>query len=219
MTIVRRLAALPLLGLGLVSPGHAQAVGVPIRNAGVSQGISVSGEVGFGRIKRPNDDDTSTGFGAFGTVGLGPIGAALGVTRVNIDPAGSARRESTTLNAAANLTVFGGPLVPLRITWQVGAARGLDGPAKDDWRGHLGLGAALTIPAVAFALRSWIAPRVEYLGREPAVGDRIRGAVSAGIDLGLLNGMGLRVSYDSRLGWDSNDDRATGIGIGASFQF
>ncbi|MGE3618757.1 MAG: hypothetical protein AB7L66_23020, partial [Gemmatimonadales bacterium] len=61
MTIVRRLAALPLLGLGLVSPGHAQAVGVPIRNAGVSQGISVSGEVGFGRIKRPNDDDTSTG--------------------------------------------------------------------------------------------------------------------------------------------------------------
>lgn len=217
----RALAALLLLVAAVASRASAQATGVPVRNAGLSRGISLSGDVGFGKVQSGTSGtpDRSRAVAAGAGLGLGPLGVTVGVARVTIDPATGANRSTTSGSATAQMTVFGGPLVPLKIIWQAGAARSLDGGSGGPWRGHAGLGAVLAIPATVVSIRPWIAPRLDYLARQPVAGTRAKGAVSAGIDFGLLNGMGLRVSYDSRLGWENGLERASGIGIGASYHF
>lgn len=121
--------------------------------------------------------------------------------------------------AAAEFTVFGGPLVPIRILWHGGYARQLDSGSDPPWRGSLGLGAALTIPATVVSIRPWIAPRLDYLASQPVTGERVKPSLSAGVDLGLLNGLGFRVAYDNRLGWDQATERATGISVGVRYHF
>ena len=214
------LLAVSTLAGGLASRAMAQATGLPVRNPGVVQGVTLGGDFGFGRISRAGaDDDKSHSFGASATIGFGPVGASLGLARATIDPATGPSRSQTTLMAAAQLTVFGGPLVPLKVSWQAGVAKPLDGGDQNAWRGHLGIGAALTIPAAVLSIRPWVAPRLDYLANQPVSGARVKGAISGGIDLGLLNGLGLRVGYDSRLGWDNGTERASGISVGASYHF
>jgi hypothetical protein len=217
----RMFVALAALVTGWGAQGLAQVTGLPVRNPGVIQGFTIGGDVGFGKISRSgaDGDDQSRAFGALATLGFGPVGAALGIVHATIDPAVGPNRSQTTLTAAAQLTVFGGPLVPLKVSWQAGVAKPLDGGDQKAWRGHLGIGAALAIPAVAFSIRPWVAPRLDYLANQPVSGTRFKGAVSAGIDLGLLNGLGLRVGYDSRLGWDNGTEPASGISVGASYHF
>lgn len=216
-----RFAALLLVATGaVVSGAAAQATGVPVRNSGVGQGISIAGEVGFGkRDLADGESDRSRAGAASASLGFGPLGLVIGVARVTIDPAVGPDRSTTTGMATAQFTVFGGPLVPLKVMWQAGLARPLEGGTQQPWRGHAGLGAALAIPATIVSIRPWIAPRLDYLGNQPVSGERLKGALSAGIDLGLLNGIGLRVSYDSRLGWEPGQGGASGIGIGASYNF
>ncbi len=203
---------------GLVSRGAAQARGVPVRGAGIGQGLGLGADVGFGRKELAGGvEERSRAVAVSGTLGFGPFGASVGVSRSSLDSNSGPTRDHTTLMLGAAVTVFGGPLVPLKVSWQGGVDRSMDTGADQPWRGHLGVGATLTIPATVVSIRPWIAPRIEYLGNQP--GSEAKGALSAGIDLGLLNGLGLRVSYDSRLGWDHGTGRAPGIGVGASYHF
>lgn len=195
----------------------AQDAGVPVRNAGVAQGITFGVDAGFGRLKRSGSNDRSRAIAGSGSAGFGPLGITIGVSRVTIDPATGANQTSSVLTAAAQFTVFGGPLVPLKVTWQAGADRALSGGSGSPWRGWGGIGAALTIPAAIVSIRPWIAPRVDYIGSRPVTGSRVKTALSAGIDLGLLNGWGVRVGYDSRLGWSGGGTSASGVSIGASY--
>jgi len=222
--VIRRLS----IGLGysaltllLASRSSAQATGTPIRNATIPTGITLGVDFGFGKARE--SDAGSTSVGAVATAGLGPIAGQLGITRSDVEEVGA----GTAVFAAAELTVFGGPLVPLKVAWQAGLTRWLDrpGPIEADptrsraWRGWLGAGASLSIPAALLSIKPWLAPRLEYFGRQPVDGVRLKPALSGGVDLGLLNGLGLRVAYDSRLGWTDGRDHATGVSIGASYTF
>ncbi len=214
-------AALGLLSATLAAAAGAQDAAVPVRNAGVTQGISVAADLGFGRLKRTGaaGDDRSRAIALGGSAGFGPVGIAIGVSRVTIDPALGGNQSSSVLTGSAQVTVFGGPLVPLKIVWQAGADRSLTNGGGSPWRGWAGLGAALSIPAAVLSIKPWIAPRLDYIGNRPVTGSRVKTALSAGIDLGLLNGWGLRVGYDSRLGWSGGGTAASGVSIGTSYHF
>ena len=210
--------ALGLVSVALVSESTAQATALPVRNAGVPQGISFGVDVGFGRLTRSGStSDRSRAVAGSGSVGFGPLGITIGVSRVTVDPASGANQSSSMLTGAAQFTVFGGPLVPLKIMWQAGADRSLNGASGAPWRGWGGIGAALSIPAAVVSIKPWIAPRVDYIGNRPPGASLLKGALSAGIDLGLLNGWGIRAGYDSRLGWSNGGTAASGVSIGASY--
>lgn len=198
-------------------PAAAQAAGLVVRNAGVAQGVTLGVVYGRGREKASTGTSRSDAVGARLTAGLGPIGASVGVARTWFDPTGIAKTHRDEVTATAALTVFGGPLVPLKVSWQVGGARSLG--SDQAWRGSLGLGAALAIPAAVLSIKPWIAPRFDYLGHQTVRGSRIKPALAAGVEFGLLTGLGLQVEYDSRLGWDGGSGPVPGIGIGISHHF
>lgn len=202
----------------LVSDATAQISGIPIRNAGVTGGFGLAADVGFGRIKRPGDNDKSRAVGVTGALGFGPLGLSAGLIRTTIDPVTGPNVSQTSLAAAAQFAVFGGPLVPLKVTWQAGVVQPFDAPegGSKPWRGHLGIGAAFAIPAVAVSIRPWVAPRVDLIRID---GTQVKGAVSGGVDFGLLSGLGFRLAYDSRLGWAGDDQPASGFSIGVGYHF
>jgi len=202
----------------LVSDATAQISGIPIRNAGVTGGFGLAADVGFGRIKRPGDNDKSRAVGVTGALGFGPLGLSAGLIRTTIDPVMGPNVSQTSLAAAAQFAVFGGPLVPLKVTWQAGVVQPFDAPegGSKPWRGHLGIGAAFAIPAVAVSIRPWVAPRVDLIRID---GTQVKGAVSGGVDFGLLSGLGFRLAYDSRLGWAGDDQPASGFSIGVGYHF
>ena len=214
--------ALALLSVTLGAAASAQDAAVPIRNAGVTQGITIGADLGFGRLKRSGTagDDRSRAIALGGSAGFGPVGITIAVSRVTLDPAVGGNQGRSVLTGSAQFTVIGGPLVPLKIVWQAGADRSLtDGGSGSPWRGWAGLGAALSIPAAVLSIKPWIAPRLDYIGNRPVTGGRIKAALSAGIDLGLLNGWGLRAGYDTRLGWSNGGTPASGVSIGTSYHF
>lgn len=207
-----------LAGIALVSDAAAQISGIPIRNAGVTGGFGLAADFGLGSVKSPGDNDKSRALGVTGALGFGPLGLSAGVIRTTIDPAMGPNVSQTSLAAAAQFAVFGGPLVPLKVTWQAGLIQPFDAPAgaSKPWRGHLGVGAALAIPAVAVSIRPWVAPRVDLIRVD---GTQIKGAVSGGVDFGLLSGLGFRLAYDSRLGWAGEDRSASGFSVGVGYHF
>jgi hypothetical protein len=205
----------------VVSEAQAQPTGVPVRSATIPSGITWGAELGFGRARE--SDENSTALSAYATLGLGPVAGQLGLARTDIEAVGA----GVVMFAAAELTMIGAPLVPLRVVWQAGFTRWLDRPGAIDadptrvraWRGWIGAGAALTIPAAVVSIKPWLAPRLEYFGKQPVDGVRFKPGLSGGVDLGFLNGFGLRVAYDSRLGWIDGRDHATGVSVGVSYTF
>lgn len=217
MRWLRAAAVFAGLGVLVASTATGQAAGLVVRNSGVAQGVTLGVVYGRGREKLSTGTSRSDAVGARLTAGLGPIGASLGVARTWLEPAGIAKTHRDEVSATAALTVFGGPLVPLKVSWQVGGARSLG--SDHAWRGSLGLGAALAIPAAVLSIKPWIAPRLDYLGHQTVRGSRVKPALAAGVELGLLTGLGLQVEYDSRLGWDGGSGPVPGIGIGISHHF
>jgi hypothetical protein len=56
------------------------------------------------------------------------------------------------------------------------------------------IGLAATIPSPGFSIKPWVAPRLDY--RSAGGSSDTRFAISAGIDLAMLNGLSLRGAYD-----------------------
>jgi hypothetical protein len=185
----------------LVLPGTAaaQGAGLPIVNSGVPSGLSVAADVGFpGEVL-----GGGTAVGATVQAGLGVLGLGVQVVRHALEDEGL--EGITSVGGTAALRLFGGPLVPFRVTLQAGYARWnwQVGDITDltQTRGTASLGFAATIPVPAFAIKPWVAPRIQRT--ESGGTGFTEYGVSGGIELGFLNGMTIRSAYD-RTWFDRN---------------
>ncbi len=192
------------LALALVTgavPAAAQVRGLPVINSGPGIGIGIGGEVGFA-----NDvAGGGTTVGANASLSAGIFGISGAISRGGPDGVD----DVWSHGASVSMRLFGGPLVPIRITGQVGAGRW---EVADITTTHvpISLGIAATIPNPMFAIKPWLAPRVSFT--RTGVGDATDTdhdfGISGGIELGFLNGMTLRAAYDRML---VDGDRKPGI--------
>lgn len=204
---VRLLTALPLLGI-LTIPAQAQVTGLPVRNAGLTGGLTIGGEVGF-----PGDDyGGGTAFGARAGLGLGPIGFSAVVSHWNPDGDGDG---GNGVGGYLNLKVFGGPLIPLSVTLQGGAEYASQNGIKA-LHAPIGLGIGLRIPNPALAIKPWIAPRLDVVRTS---GDNIDSdtetnfGISGGVDFSLLGGFGFGAAYDRVWAGDGVNPSTFSVGV------
>jgi hypothetical protein len=211
-----------MLGLGVAAAlplaAAAQVRGIPVYNNGVPRGIGLYGDVGL-----PNDEaGGGTAYALTGRAGFGVLGVTAMLSSYNPDgPAGS----DVSVGATGNFRVFGGPLVPLAVSLQagVGYAKPETGLLPDDevtqWRFPVGVGFALTIPNPALAIQPWLAPRLDItrVSAEGVDGEtNTEFALSGGIELNLLNGLGVHAAYDAVFA----DGGTPGVfGFGAHYNF
>ncbi len=210
-----RLSLLAVLGGAVVLPAglRGQVTGLPVRNAGIGTGIGIAADLGF-----PNADlGKGTAIGATGFVGLGPLGVTASVDRWSPKDADAV----TSVGGTVNLKVFGGPLIPLAITMQGGAARtrtsSVEGDDITTWHFPAGLGLGVTIPNPAFSIKPWIAPRVDVLHQSGAGivdGTRAKFGISGGVDVGFLSGLSLRAMYDRVSAGSGAHPSVLSIGVG-----
>jgi hypothetical protein len=212
-----RLLIVALACLAASSPALAQVRGIPVYNSGVPRGIGIYADVGF-----PNDEaGGGTGLALTGRAGFGLFGVTAILSSLN--PDGPAESDFS-VGATANYRIFGGPLVPLSVTLQggVGYAKPDGGVLPDDditqWRFPIGVGFGLTIPNPALAIRPWLAPRVDIL-RRSADGDAdtdTEFGLSGGIELNMLNGLGVHAAYDAIF---TGDGTPGVFGVGVHYNF
>ena len=187
-----RLIVLVMIGAAGAPGGlAAQVFGLPVRNAGVGTGIGIAADVGF-----PNTDyGKGIAVGATGAIGLGPLGITGSAATWNPKgPGGSV----TSLGVTGNLKVFGGPLIPISVTLQAGAARSREA-GETTWHLPVGVGLALTIPNPVFSIKPWLAPRLDVVRGEVSAGGsdtETNFGISGGVDFGFLSGLTIRAMYD-----------------------
>ena len=189
-----------LLALGFVvaavTPGAAQVLGLPVVNNGAPTGISLGAAVGF-----PNAAyGSGTAIGARGAIGLGFFGVSAAISHYSPKVGDGVWSPGV----AATLRLIGGPLVPFRITLQGGFgtwnATIITPQGPGSYRTThvpVSLGLAATIPNPAFAIKPWVAPRVDVL-HSSIGGTDTRFGISGGVDVSLLNGLAIRAAYDRR---------------------
>jgi hypothetical protein len=209
---MHRIVIAVLLASGLVARASAQVLGLPVVNNGVPTGIALAADLGF-----PNADaGKGTAVGASAAIGIGLIGLGAGVSRFM--PDADAASPITSVGGSATLRIFGGPLIPLRVTLQGGVgswqhdAISIEGESVGTFRTTrvpISLGIAATIPNPALAIKPWVAPRVEirrvtFDNEGETTSDF---AISGGIELTMLSGLGFRAAYDRTFG----DGRRPGI--------
>jgi hypothetical protein len=225
-----RLITLSLVGSAtLVGRLWAQAPGMPVVNAGIPRGFTVGLAAGF-----PNDAaGAGTGFQASLALGARRAGVAGFVSRID-NPYVQGR---TLYSGGANvaLKVLGGPLVPVAVNLQAGAAywaasSGLGaGTGYDDklkaWHVPVGLGISWTIPRPVVALKPWIAPRLDYTHIDAPAGSLalLEGSqtdfgLSGGLSFGFLNGLAVDLAVD-RVFRGGIAQKPTTLGAGLSFTF
>lgn len=210
--VTHRLCAAALLLVLAAAPAAAQVRGVPVYNSGVPRGIGLYGDVGFSNDRAGG----GTGYGVTAKAGLGLFGVSAMISSSKPDGGES----DVSVGGTLNYRVFGGPLVPLSVTLQGGAGHlKVDGtPDVTQWHFPVGLGFALTIPNPALAVRPWLAPRVDIV--RTSVGDAdetdTNFGLSGGLELNLLNGLGLHAAYDAVFA----DGGTAGVfGLGAHYSF
>lgn len=198
----------------------AQVPGLPLRNAGVSRGLSVAADVGF-----PNDPSgLGTSYGASAAVGLGLVGVTGTVARL----APTGHDAVMAAGMTASMRLIGGPLIPFSATLQAGAGRWSEQSAPGDPVYDLtttvltaGVGVALTIASPVVSLKPWLAPRIQ----RTRVGDNLGGAdvtatdlaLSGGVDFGFINGVSVRGMYDKVFA-DGADHSVWSVGLGYSLR-
>jgi len=187
-----RALVLSLLGGALVSaPAAAQSPGLPVVNNGVPTGINFAVDAGFSNA----DAGKATTVGASAAVGIGFFGITGTIARYNPKVGDGVWAPGVS----GSLRVFGGPLIPLRVVALAGVSHWEAGSVKYT---HIpiSLGISATIPTPGFAIKPWVAPRVDIVRSK--VDDVLSSntdshfAVSGGIEIGLLNGLSLRAAYD-----------------------
>jgi len=195
---MRRSSLLALLAASVLSTtAQAQILGLPVYNHGVGSGISANGDIPF-----PNDkhiDANGTVYAVTGGASLGPIG--LTATFANSAPDGGDSHNA--FGATANFKLFGGPLLPIGINLQAGAAwttipgANIGGTDLDVVSVPVGIGITASIPTPGLSIKPWIAPRVQYTRSTGDLDDSETDfGLSAGINFGLLMGLNGRVAYD-----------------------
>lgn len=200
-----------LLTLGAVvstaMPMTAQVLGLPVMNNGTSTGINLGADVGFANS---NYFGGGTGVGARASLGLGFFGVTGMVS--HFSPKGEGDGASS-VGAAGTLRLLGGPLVPFRVTMQAGIGR-WSFSGVHFTHVPISLGISATIPNPAFAIKPWIAPRIDILHTDLAdAGSETHFGISGGIDVSLLNGLSIRAAYD-RVSADEGRPSIFSLGLG-----
>jgi len=210
MRVPAALLLAPLLVAGLARESHAQVTGLPVRNGGITGGLTIAGEVGF-----PDADyGKGTAYGARAMLGAGPFGLSAVASRWNPRGPGDAH---TGVGGYLNLKIFGGPLIPLSVTLQGGAEYAKIGSVKLV-HAPIGLGIALKIPNPALAIKPWIAPRLDLArvsGTGIASDTESNFGISGGVDFSLLGGFGFGVAYDRT--WVASGVQPSVFSAGASY--
>ena len=207
-----------VFGLSAVPTAGAQVTGIPVYNSGIPTGIAIYGDIGF-----PNTDaGKGRALAISGRAGFGPLGATAILSTFNPEGPGDSK---LSVGGTLNYKVFGGPLIPLSVTLQGGIgyskpdAGFLPSGEVNEFRFPIGVGFALTIPNPALAIKPWIAPRVDIVRRS---GDGLSDTesnfgLSGGLELNLLNGLGLHAAYD-RVFIDGGDPSVFGFGAHYAFR-
>ncbi|MBA2291244.1 MAG: hypothetical protein H0W15_02185 [Gemmatimonadales bacterium] len=217
---MRRLVPLltaSLLATATIRAG-AQVLGLPVVNNGVPTGLAFAADVGFAN----EDAGKGKAIGAHAAFGIGLLGLTASVAR--FDP----KNDDAIISAglSATLRLFGGPLMPFRVLLQGGVAHwrqdlaSIEGPVTaKTTRVPVSLGFAATIPNPAFAIKPWLAPRIDIFrtsfdgGLEAGSYTDSDFAIAGGIDVSMLNGLTLRAAYD-RIFRDGGKPSILSIGVG-----
>lgn len=208
------------LSLGGATAASAQVLGLPVYHAGVPTGLGLAADVGF-----PNDAaGGGMTYALTGAAGMGPVGVTATVGIRNPEGEGD---NLTTLGGTANLKVFGGPLIPVKVSLQAGlgyVSEEVALPDTDDLTYlHIPVGVSvqLSVPNPAFSLRPWIAPRLDMVrvsggGLADAETESNFG-ISGGVEMNFINGLGLRAAAD----WVSTEagDKPLVFGLGVQYGF
>jgi hypothetical protein len=219
----RLLTLLILVAAGNAGGLVAQVAGLPVRNAGVGTGFGIAADVGFPSASAGK----GVAAGATGSIGLGPLGFTASVA--TWDPKGPAS-SITSVGATGNLKIIGGPLIPVSVTLQAGAARfteqstTIEGDALDikNWHVPVGVGLALTIPNPVFSIKPWVAPRLDVVRVTQSDGGTASTTthtdthfgISGGVDLGFLNGLTIRAMYDRVSRGSGGNVSTLSVGLG-----
>ena len=206
-----------LLVLAPAATALAQAPGLPVINAGPARGVTVAGMVGFGNQAAGD----ATTFGVTGTLGFRRVAVSGFVARAG--GTNLSDNAVTSGGGAVAIKLLGGPLVPVSVNLQAGAAYLAPGEATM-WRVPVGIGISWTIPQPVVAIKPWVAPRLDYSRvTAPVAGQPDRATstdtdfgLSGGVTFGFLNGVALDVAADRVF---AGAGKPTTIGLGLSFNF
>jgi Outer membrane protein beta-barrel domain len=207
--MTRFLAALAIT-IAVAEPAQGQVAGLPVFNNGVPRGLTVAFDAGF------PDDESGGGetYALTGGLGFGLLGftATLGSTDTDFSD------NEAIYGGTANLRIIGGPLVPVSVNLQGGVGFA-DIAGTKYTHVPVGVGVGLTIPLPVLGLKPWIAPRWDYLDRDPGAGSAESESAfgySAGLDMNFVFGLGARVAYDSV---DRDGGDASTWSVGAKWTF
>lgn len=205
--MIRRIAGAAALVAALALPLEAQVAGLPVYNNGVGPGVTLGLDVGF------NNEDAGGGTAVGGTVSWGS--GLFGLTGTLASWSPDAGDAITAVGGTGNFRVFGGPLSPVLVHLQAGAATWSVNGA-DFVHVPLGVGIGVVIPSPAVSLNPWIAPRLDLLKADGVLDDDwlTDFGLSAGLDIYFVGGLGLRAAYD----YVSRDGARPGVfSVGANY--
>lgn len=188
---MKRTWLLAALAIGGAAPASAQFFGMPVWNSpSGGSGLTISGDYG-----KPNSGSGGgSAFGGRATLGLGMLSVTAGAD--SYKPSGGS--STTSFGGDVAFGVIGGPLVPVKINIQGGAAHAsVSGTGITEVTGAVGIGVTLPMPGIS--IEPYISPGVRY-NKVGAVGPlggssstNFGFAIGANIGFGML---GIHIAYD-----------------------
>lgn len=190
--------AFGVLALSLmISPARAQFYGNPTYAVVYGTGFTILGDYGRGL----NDESGKTNyFGGRAALGLPILSlwAGGGVYK----PEGDGAESQATFGGGATLNLLKGPMVPVTVGVQAGAAVESESGYGTTINVPAGVVVAINVPSPTVDVKPWIMPRVELERFSPdGVGESssdVGFGVSGGLDVTLPTGFGFHLAGDWR---------------------
>lgn len=178
------------LAIGGAAPASAQFLGMPVWNSPTGgSGLTISGDYG-----KPNSNYFGGGsaFGGRATLGVGMMSVTAGVTSFSPSPAGASK--VTSFGGDVAFGVIGGPLVPVKVNIQAGAAHTSADSGITVVTGAVGIGVTLPMPGIS--IEPYISPGIRYTKVNTLFGSSKANfgfAIGANVGFGML---GVHIAYD-----------------------
>jgi hypothetical protein len=188
---IGRLAAVALAVSFTAGSAAAQLPGNPVYAPGGAGGLTLAADFGKG----VNDASGKANFiGARAELGLPLIRVAAGAGI--FDPKVTGADKDVAFAGSAALQVFGGPLIPVSVRLFAGAGY-LKTGSVTTINVPVGLAIAVNVPTPGVSIDPWVAPRVQMSRTSDVTSDTdVRFGASAGVNFGLLIGLGAHVALD-----------------------
>lgn len=207
--VVGALGVVTLLGWMAPRPAPGQVPGVPVWRPVAPPGAVVEGGVAW------PSDASGGGHVWSAAVGYGEGNVALRGTLARVTP--DAGSTETGWAALGRVGLVASPAAP----WRLGAFAGVGGVtvrsgalAATSYRVPVGADVGIVIPTPVGILDGWVAPRLDLATADPFGSRQLtaRAAFATGLDVVLLNGLGVRAAYD-HVFLDDPDQSTFGVGV------